>query len=66
VLTSSADRTVRIWDLSSREQTGDPFTAGPSLPGPAGPVAFGKLAGHPIAITCHEDLAIRLWSLGTL
>jgi WD40 repeat protein/predicted Ser/Thr protein kinase len=68
VLTSGADRAVRVWDLTSGEQVGVPLTAGPSLTGSAGtavPVAFGELNGDPIAITCHEDLAIRLWSLGT-
>jgi WD40 repeat protein len=64
VLTSGADRAVRVWDLTTREQLGDPLPAGPSPAEPTVPVAFGELAGHPIAITCGENLAITLWSLG--
>ncbi|WP_165963938.1 serine/threonine-protein kinase [Actinomadura sp. KC216] len=65
LLVGGADGAVQGWSLPSRRSLGDPLAAGPSARGGAVPVAFGRIDGRPIAITCPEDLGVRLWSLGT-
>jgi WD40 repeat protein len=59
--TASADRTVRLWDLTDRTR---PNPLGPPLTGPTGAVFSVAFApdGHTLA-TASADRAVRLWDL---
>ncbi|WP_244188232.1 WD40 repeat domain-containing protein [Streptomyces regalis] len=54
------DCTVRIWDVATATQMGDPLCG---HTGVIRSVACGVLHGHPIALTSGEDETIRIWDL---
>lgn len=60
-VTTSDDKTVRVWDLDTQTQIGEPLTGHISHPGP---VATAMLSGLPIAVTyCMNEVALRVWDL---
>ncbi|WP_449062977.1 protein kinase domain-containing protein [Planomonospora algeriensis] len=62
VVSGSGDQTVRIWDLATGEQIGQPITD------PAGPIfaiAVTKLEGRPVVVTGGFGAAMRVWDLTT-
>ncbi|WP_329484288.1 caspase family protein [Kribbella sp. NBC_01484] len=60
--TGSWDATVRVWDLRTGHQHGDPLT-GDAWPVTA--VAVGELDGRPISVTDGGDGTVRVWDLST-
>jgi eukaryotic-like serine/threonine-protein kinase len=60
-ITGSDDTTVRVWNLTTHQQIGQPLTGHTSS---VSAVAYGQLNNQPIAITCGEDETVRIWSLG--
>ncbi|MEV5896701.1 caspase family protein [Nonomuraea fuscirosea] len=61
-VTGSYDDTVRIWDLTTGRQIGDPLTGHTRG---VNAVACAELEGHPIAVTSSHDHTARIWDLGT-
>jgi WD40 repeat protein len=60
-VTTSDDRTVRVWDLDTQMQIGEPLTGHTSQ---VGPVATATLSGIPIAVTFgRNDITLRAWNL---
>src|ERR1039457_2529554 len=55
-------RAVRVWDLATGEQVGEPLT-GNAYPVLA--VATGVVDGRPVAVAGGEDRAVRVWDLAT-
>ena len=56
------DRTVRAWDLTTRQQLGETMTG---LTAPATVLATGVLHGRAIVVAGADDGAVRLWDLTT-
>jgi WD40 repeat protein len=60
-VTTGDDKTVRVWDLDTQTQIGEPLTGHTSR---AGPVATATLSGLPIAVTYgSNEVALRVWDL---
>jgi hypothetical protein len=60
-ITGGYDRTVRVWDLRDRYETGPPLVHGCAVTS----VAFGMRGGEPIVLTSGADRAVRVWDLTT-
>lgn len=60
-ITGGYDRTVRVWDLATRRETGPPLVHGCAVMS----VAFGTRGGEPIVLTSGADRAVRVWDLTT-
>ncbi|MEZ7125634.1 hypothetical protein ACBR40_09870 [Nonomuraea sp. AD125B] len=62
IVSGGVDRTVRMWDLATRKQLGDPLTGHDR-----GVVALAvtQVNGRPIALTAGEDRTVRTWDLLT-
>ena len=56
------DGTVRIWDLATGAQRGEPLTGHDDA---VYAVAFGELDGSPIAVSGGDDGTVRIWDLAT-
>ncbi|MFF2363771.1 caspase family protein [Streptomyces sp. NPDC058122] len=61
-ISTASDGTVRLWDLITRQQLGEPLTR--KAQG-VNSVACTTLDGTPIAITGASDGTLRLWNLTT-
>ncbi|MEU2673125.1 hypothetical protein ABZ622_30545 [Streptomyces sp. NPDC007164] len=61
-VTGSDDGTVRVWDLTTREQVGEPLTGHDDE---VGAVATGVVDGRPVAVTGSDDGTVRVWDLST-
>lgn len=59
-VTGGVDCNVRIWDVATGKQLGDPLRG---HSGVITSVACGVLDGRPIAVTGSEDRTVRLWDL---
>lgn len=59
-VTGGYDTTVRIWDVATGKQLGDPLCG---HTGVIRSVACGVLRGRPIALTAGEDETVRIWDL---
>ena len=55
-------RAVRVWDLATGEQVGEPLTGNAH---PVLAVATGVVDGRPVAVAGGEDRAVRVWDLAT-
>ena len=63
VVTGGQDGTVRVWDLATRQQIGDPMTG---HQGRVSPSVLGELDGRPIVATGGgRDGTVRVWDLAT-
>ena len=62
IVTGSGDRTVRRWDLTTREQLGTPPTGHRES---VGALATTLLDGRPIAVTGSSDKTARVWDIRT-
>lgn len=60
-ITGGYDRTVRVWDLATRQETGPPMVHGCAVTS----VAFGMRGGEPIVLTSGADRTVRVWDLTT-
>jgi hypothetical protein len=61
-VTTSADHTARVWDLSAYRQIGDPLTGHTDE---VTAVACTHLNGRPVAVTTSRDSTVRIWDLHT-
>ncbi|MGW1848867.1 WD40 repeat domain-containing protein, partial [Streptomyces sp. NPDC001966] len=61
-VTSSLDETVRVWDLTTGQQVGEPLTGHTD---DVRAVATGVADGRPIAVTGSDDGTVRVWDLTT-
>ncbi|WP_328498889.1 WD40 repeat domain-containing protein [Streptomyces sp. NBC_00414] len=61
-VTTSRDRTVRVWDLSTGEQEGEPLTG---HTGQVWGVAATVVDGRCVAVTAGEDRTVRTWDITT-
>jgi WD40 repeat protein len=60
-VTTSDDKTVRVWDLETQMQIGEPLTGHTSQ---VESVATATLSGIPIAVTFgRNDITLRVWDL---
>ncbi|GAA0441475.1 hypothetical protein Acor_72640 [Acrocarpospora corrugata] len=59
-VTSSADGTARIWNLTDGRQLGPPITIGRRY----GVIQLTHLNGHTLLIMAGRDERVRLWDLG--
>jgi eukaryotic-like serine/threonine-protein kinase len=60
-ITGGYDRTVRVWNLATRQETGPPLVHGCAVMS----VAFGMRGGEPTVLTSGADRAVRVWDLTT-
>jgi WD40 repeat protein len=60
-ITGGYDRTVRIWDLISHQETGRPLVHKSAVMS----VAFGIRGDEPTVLTSGADRAVRVWDLTT-
>ena len=58
-VTGSPDATVRIWDLTTQRQIGDPLRTGVAV----GAVAIGELGDYTVALVGRTDGVIQVWDL---
>ncbi|MEV4185014.1 serine/threonine-protein kinase [Streptosporangium canum] len=61
-VSGSDDDTVRVWDLTTRKQLGEPLTG--HTEGVTS-VAVGQLNGKPVAVSGSWDRTVRVWDLTT-
>ncbi|MFJ3230064.1 caspase family protein [Streptomyces sp. NPDC086787] len=61
-VTGSEDATVRLWDLATGQQVGEPLTG---HTGPVRTAACTELDGRPITVTGSDDMTLRIWDLTT-
>jgi WD40 repeat protein len=61
-VTGSYDGTVRIWDVLSCEQIGEPLCGHESV---IRSVACGVLHGRPAVLTVGDDCTVRIWDLAS-
>jgi eukaryotic-like serine/threonine-protein kinase len=61
-VSASKDRTVRIWDLTTGQQVGQPLTGHTDE---VGGMALTQLDGRPVAVTGSSDNTVRVWDLTT-
>ncbi|GIH93478.1 hypothetical protein Psi01_41080 [Planobispora siamensis] len=59
-VTAGADRTVRIWDLETGSQLGEPLTGHTDH---VWSVAAAVVDGRPLALTAGADRTVRIWDL---
>lgn len=59
-VTTSRDRTVRVWDLDTGEQEGEPLTG---HTGQVWGVATTVVDGRCVAVTAGEDNTVRTWDV---
>src|SRR5690606_8184716 len=69
-VSAGRDRTVRVWDLTTRKQIGNLVVEEEPGEPPSGPdhvttVAVGELDGQPVAVSGGVDAAVRIWDLRT-
>ncbi|MGH3778646.1 MAG: caspase family protein [Pseudonocardiaceae bacterium] len=62
VITASADRTVRVWELATGTSMGDPFTGHTRW---VNALAVAELDGRPIVITGSDDTTVQMWEPAT-
>ncbi|QDY75326.1 WD40 repeat domain-containing protein [Streptomyces qinzhouensis] len=62
VVSCGSDRAVRIWDLTTGHQTGEPLTG---HTGAVNAVATTVARGWPVAVTGSADTTVRMWDLTT-
>ena len=62
VVSSSGDRTVRVWDLATGSTVAGLFT-GHSKAVKA--VAVGELDGRPVVVSGGDDRTVQVWDLAT-
>ncbi|KND32986.1 caspase family protein [Streptomyces acidiscabies] len=60
-VTGSPDATVRVWDLTTQRQIGEPLRAGVAV----GAVAIGELGDYTVALVGRVDGVIQVWDLST-
>ncbi len=58
-VTGSADKTARIWDLTTQQQIGEPLRVGVAVRA----VAIGELGHYTVALTGGVDGTVRVWDL---
>ncbi|PWG11655.1 hypothetical protein DF268_20920 [Streptomyces sp. V2] len=58
-VTGSPDATVRVWDLTTQRQIGEPLRAGVAV----GAVAIGELGDYTVALVGRVDGVIQVWDL---
>ncbi|WP_326720017.1 caspase family protein [Streptomyces sp. NBC_00243] len=58
-VTGSVDKTVRVWDLTTQRQIGDPLSMGVAVSA----VAIGDLGDYTVALTGGVDGMVRVWDL---
>lgn len=58
-VTGGYDRTVRVWDLKTRRQSGGPLVHKSAVMA----VAFGMGADGPVLLTSGADHTVRVWNL---
>ncbi|MFE6684247.1 hypothetical protein [Streptomyces sp. NPDC057729] len=61
-VTGSDDETVRVWDLATREQVGEPLIGHTDW---VLAVATGVVDGRTVAVTGSRDGTVRVWDLTT-
>ena len=61
-ISASADATLRVWDLQTATQHGEPLTGHNDR---VMAVAVGELDGRPIAVSASADATLRVWDLQT-
>ncbi|MEV4180822.1 serine/threonine-protein kinase [Streptosporangium canum] len=61
VVVSDGDRTVRVWDLATRKETGRPFTAHNT----GAHAVVTELEGRQVVVSGGGDSAVRVWDLAT-
>jgi WD40 repeat protein len=62
VITASADRTVRVWELATGTPVGAPFIG---HTGWVNAVAVAELDSRPVVITGSDDTTVQVWELTT-
>ena len=62
VVSGSADRTVRVWDIASSRPIGRPLTG---HTGGVLAVAVARLDDRPVAVSGGADATVRLWDLAS-
>ncbi|MFF4269597.1 caspase family protein [Streptomyces sp. NPDC001536] len=58
-VTGSRDGTVRVWDLTTQRQIGDPLVMGVAVSA----VAIGELGDYTVALAGGVDGTVRIWDL---
>ncbi|MGW2379560.1 caspase family protein [Streptomyces sp. NPDC001658] len=58
-VTGSRDRTVRVWDLTTQRQIGEPLEMGVGVSA----VAIGELGDYTVALAGGVDGTVRVWDL---
>ncbi|MGW1102430.1 WD40 repeat domain-containing protein, partial [Streptomyces sp. NPDC002540] len=61
-VTGSSDGKVRVWDLPTGQQIGEPLTG---HAGGVRAVATTVVDGRPVAVTGSDDNTARVWDLAT-
>ena len=62
VISGSADKTVRVWDLATGNQVGAPLLGHTNA---VQVVATAQLDGRPVVISGSADKTVRMWDLPT-
>ncbi len=60
-VTSGLDRTVRLWDVTTGRQLGEPLDGHTAQ---VWDVATAMVDGRPVAVTAGADHTVRIWDLG--
>ena len=62
-VTGSADDAVRIWDLTTDQELGQPLTGATSASLGVQSVVVTDVGGRPFAVTGDRDGIVRTWDL---
>jgi WD40 repeat protein len=62
VVSGGGDATVRVWELRTGQQLGEPLRG---HEGRVSAVAVGELDGRPIVVSGGDDATVRVWELDT-
>ena len=62
VVSGSDDYTVRVWDLATGKQRGDPLRGHTDW---VESVAVGELEGRPVVVSGSDDYTVRVWDLAS-